>query len=287
MKVCFNGAVMDEREAKIPVSDRGVLFGDGLFETLRAYQGRPFRLERHLERMREGCRALRLDYDAPSHEISGAVSDLYRCNVVSGDAYVRITVTGGHFEGSRTLERSSRPNVFIVVKPFEGYPEEYYRRGMRVIISRVRANESSPLSGIKSNNYLVNLLRKQEAKDRGADDAVTLNGAGFLAEGTSANLFMARRGKLLTPALSCGILPGITREAVLEICEEYGIPCETGDYLPDELRTADEAFFSVSTGEIVPIGEVEGNRIGFRCPGPLTTRIADAYRALVRRELSL
>jgi len=287
VKVYLNGDIVDEREGSIPVSDRGVLFGDGIFETMRAYRGRPFRLERHLERLREGCRRLRIPYDAPSREIGGAVSELYRLNVVSGDAYVRITVTGGLFDGTRTLERRSRPNVFILVKPLEGYPEEFYRRGMRVIFSSIRANETSPLSGVKSNNYLDNILRKQEARDRGADDAVTLNGSGFLAEGTSANLFMVRRGKVLTPDLSCGILPGITREAVIELCEDHGIPSEAGNYLPEELRTADEAFFSVSTGEIVPIGEVEGDRIGFRCPGPLTTRIADAYRALVRRELSL
>ncbi|MDI6830512.1 MAG: aminotransferase class IV [Actinomycetota bacterium] len=287
MKVCLNGAIVDEREASLPVNDRGTLFGDGLFETLRAYRGMPFRLERHLQRLREGCRHLRLSYDAPPQEIGEAIGELYRINVVSGDAYVRVTVTGGRFDGSRTLERSSRPNVFILVKPFEGYPEEFYQRGMRVIISRIRVNETSPLSGIKSCNYLDNILRKQEARDRGADDAVTLNGAGFLAEGTSANLFLVKRGKVLTPKLSCGILPGITREVVLELCEDYGIPCETGTYPPEELMAADEAFFSVSTGEIVPIAEVDGSAIGFRCPGPLTARIADAYRALVARELSL
>ncbi len=287
MRVYLNGRIVDEKEASIPVSDRGVLFGDGLFETMRAYQGRIFRLERHLGRLREGCRLLRIPYDAPTKELGDAFDELYRDNVVSGDAYVRVTVTGGLFDGSRTLERSSRPNVFMLVKPFEGYPEEFYRRGMRVVISRIRSNETSPLSGLKSNNYLCNLVRKQEARDRGADDAVTLNAAGFLAEGTSANLFMARRGKILTPELSCGILPGITREVVLALCEDYGIPCETGTYLPEELRAADEAFFSVSTGEIVPIGEVEGSRIGFRCPGPLTARLADAYRALVRKELLL
>lgn len=269
------------------MSDRGVLFGDGLFETMRAYQGRIFRFERHLERLREGCRVLRLSYGAPARELKEAFFELYRHNVVSGDAYVRVTVTGGPFDGSRTLERSAPPNVFMIVKPFEGYPEDFYRKGMRVIVSRIRANETSPLSWLKSNNYLCNLVRKQEARDRGADDAVTLNGAGFLAEGTSANLFMARRGRVLTPELSCGILPGITREVILELCEDYGIPCEKGTYLPEELLAADEAFFSVSTGEIIPIGEVEGNRIGFRCPGPLTTRLADAYRALVRKELSL
>jgi branched-chain amino acid aminotransferase len=286
MKVFLNGAVVDEADAFIPVSDRSVLFGDGIFETIRAYQGRPFRMQRHLERLHAGCRELRISGIPPDDELKQAISELYRLNVVSGDAYVRITVTGGPFDGSRTLERSGSPAVYIVVKPFEGYPQRYYERGMRVIISSIRTNESSPLSRLKSNNYMDNILAKQEAADRGADDALMLNSNGYLAEGTSSNLFMIRRGKAETPGIECGLLPGITREVVLEICEEYGVACETGLFEPSDLLEADEAFLTVSTGEIVPIGEVEGSPIGFRCPGPLSLRLADAYRRLVKKELS-
>ncbi len=285
MKVYLNGAIVDEGEALIPAGDRGVLFGDGIFETVRAYGGKPFRMDRHLERLRAGCRELRMEGVPSSEEIEKAVAELYKLNVASGDAYVRITLTGGRFDGTRTLERADRPNVFILAKPFEGYPREFYERGMRMVVSRIRANESSPLCGIKSNNFLDNLLAKQEAKDRGADDAVMLNGGGFLAEGSSANLFMVRRGKAFTPDVSCGLLPGVTREAVLELCEDYGIACETGFLTLDDLLGADEAFLTVSTGEVVPVAEVEGTGIGFRCPGPITLRLSDAYRALVRKEL--
>ncbi len=287
MKVYFNGGIIDEDAALIPISDRGVLFGDGIFETVRAYNGKPFRLDRHLERLRAGCRELRIAGVPADAEIGDAVAELYRLNVVSGDAYVRITLTGGLFDGDRTLQRSHAPNVYVVVKPFEGYPREWYERGMRVVVSRIRTNEGSPLSRIKSNNYLANLMAKQEAKDRGADDALMLNSSGYLAEGTSSNLFLAQRGKVATPGVECGLLPGVTREAVLELCEEYGVAYETGFLVLDDLLAADEAFCSVSTGEIVPVAEVEGTTIGFKCPGPITVRLSDAYRALVRKELHL
>lgn len=287
MKVYLNGAIKDEGEALIPAGDRGVLFGDGIFETVRAYSGKPFRMDRHLERLHAGCQDLRLSGVPSDRDIVDAVGELYRLNVVSGDAYIRITLTGGLFDGNRTLQRSNPPNVYIVVKPFEGYPREWYERGMRVVVSGVRTNEGSPLSRIKSNNYLGNLMAKQEAKDRGADDAVMLNSGGFLTEASSSNLFLVRRGKVATPGVECGLLPGVTREAVMELCEEHGLICETAFLTLDDLLNADEAFVSLSTGEIVPVGEIEGSPVGFRCPGSITLRLAAAYRALVKKELFL
>ncbi len=287
MKVFFNGKVIDEGEALIPAGDRGLLFGDGIFETMRAYGGKPFRMDRHLERLKAGCRELRIARVPSDAELAGAIEELYRLNVVSGDAYIRITLTGGSFDGNRSLERSGAPNVYIVVKPLEGYPQEYYERGMRIIVSAVRSNEGSPLSRIKSTNYLDNLIAKQEARDRGADDALMLNCGGYLAEGASSNLFLVWRGKLATPGVECGLLPGVTRETVMELCEEYGLICETAFLSLDDLLGADEAFFTVSTGEIVPIAEVEGTPIGLKCPGSITLRLSAAYHGLVKRELQL
>lgn len=287
MKVYLNGRIIDEGEAYIPANDRGVLFGDGAFETIRAYEGKPFRMQRHLARLREACRELRISHAPADGDITDAVSDLYIMNVGSGDAYVRITLTGGAFDGSRTLERPSAPNVYIVVKPFEGYPPAFYEEGMRLIVSSIRRNEGSPLSRFKTNNYLDSLAAKQESKDQGADDAVMLNCAGNLAEGSSANLFLVSGGRVLTPGKDCGLLPGITREAVLELCERLGTACDEGHYTLEDLQGADEAFFTVSTGEVVPIAEVAGVRIGHMCPGLITAGIAAAYRALVRDELGL
>jgi branched-subunit amino acid aminotransferase/4-amino-4-deoxychorismate lyase len=287
VKVYLNGAIVDEEEALLPVQDRGVLFGDGVFETIRAYEGRPFRLDRHLARLREGCQVLRLTGIPGDAELEEAIASLYRENVGSGDAYVRITVTGGLFDGTRTLARPFPPNVFVVVTPFEGYPPELYRRGLRVTISATRRNESSPLSRIKTTNYLDSLYARQEAREREYDDAVFLNTAGYLAEGSTSNLFLARGERLCTPRVDCGILPGITREAVLELCEKLGVATEEGFYSPDELLSASEAFLTMSTGEVVPIAEVDDSPLGSGCPGPLTSRLAQAYRDLVREELSL
>lgn len=285
MKIYLDGQILDAEEARIPVNDRGVLFGDGLFETIRAYNGRPFRLDRHLRRLRDGCRVLRISGIPEDGQIAEAIDALYRENVGSGDAYVRLTVTGGDFNGNRTLTRSAGPRFFIIVKPFEGYPPDFYRHGIRVTVSSVRRNPHSPLWRIKTNNYLEPLYAKQEAVDHGYDDALFLNTEGYLAEGSTSNLFLASGRKVMTPHPDCGILPGITRETVLELCSRLGIVAEEGFYRLEDLQGADEIFLTMTTGEIIPVAEVDGVRPSERCPGPLTSRLSTAYRRLVEEEL--
>jgi branched-chain amino acid aminotransferase len=287
MKVFFNDNIVDEKEALIPFRDRGVLFGDGLFETIRAYDGNPFRLDHHLERLRDGCRQLRISGLPGDRNITDAIYELYRLNVGEGDAYIRVTLTGGPYDGSRTLQRPAAPNILIVVTPYEGYPQRYYEEGMRMIVSGIRRNDGSPLSRIKSNNYMDTIIAKQEAMDRGADDAVMLNSKGYLAEGTTSNIFLVIERGVATPDIDCGLLPGITRGAVFELCARLELPCKAGHFTLDDLLEADEAFLSVSTGEIVPIAQVEDTAIGVECPGPITTRLSQAYRGLVREELAL
>lgn len=285
MKLYLNGSLVEEEDAVIPALERGILFGDGIFETVRAYRGRPFRLDRHLARLREGCQVLRLTGIPGDVEIEQAIEELYRENVEDGDAYVRITVTGGRFDGTRNLTRSLPPNMMVVVTPFTGYPEELYQRGLRMGISSLRRNEASPLTRIKTTNYLDTLYARQEALDRAFDDAILLNTHGYLAEGCTSNLFFVRGGRLCTPRLDCGILPGITREAVLELCRDLGIATEEGIYSLAELLAAEEAFLTMSTAELVPMVEVEGTRIGAASPGMLTLRLTEAYHDLVREEL--
>ncbi len=287
MKLYLNGLVVEEEDAFLPVQDRGVLFGDGLFETIRVYSGQPFRLTRHLDRLRIGCQALRITLPTEDAEIEMAILHLYRENVGAGDAYVRVTLTGGAYDGTKRLERPGLPNLFIVVKPFEGYPEEFYRQGMRLVVAATHRNSSSTLSRIKCNNYLDTLIAKQEAKDRGADDAVFLNEQGHLTEASTANLFWVRHGSVFTPEVGCGLLPGITREAVQELCEQLGLNGLEGCYLLPELAEADEAFLTVSTGEIVPVASLDGHPLKVACPGPITTRLTEAYRELVKLELGL
>jgi len=287
MRVYLNGSLLNQEDANISVFDRGLLFGDGVFETIRAYEGKPFRLDRHLARLREGCSELRLSGLPEDAEIIEHISELYSLNVGKGDAYVRITVTGGDYDGSKTLERPSSPNIIIVVTLFEGYPQRFYESGVYMVASGIRRSATSPLSRIKSNNYLATLMAKQEAKDKGVDDAVMLNSDGYLVEGTSSNLFMVSHGKVLTPDVACGLLPGITRETVIELCQSLSLHCATGYYSMEDLVEADEVFLTVSTGEVVPVCEVEGMPFGETCPGPITVRLHEAYLNLVREELGL
>ena len=287
MKVYFNGKTVDENEALIPFMDRGVLFGDGLFETIRSYRGKPFRLDRHIGRLRDGCRELRFSGVPDDGEIADAIHELYGLNVGEGDAYTRITLTGGPYDGTKTLARPGPPNTLIVVTPLHPYPPEFYERGLRAVVSGIRRNNGSPLSRLKSSNYLDSLMAKQEAGDRGADDAIMLNTYDLVAEGSSSNLFFVSGGVVMTPDVACGLLPGITREVVLELCASLGMPTETGFYAVKDLLGADEAFLTVSTGEVVPMAVLEGQTIGESCPGPITGRLSRAYQELVIKELGL
>ena len=288
-KVYLNGEVLPAGEAFVPLDDRAVLFGDGIFETVRAYRGRPFRLERHLDRLEDGCRVLRLELPNRAEEVKNAVMSLLEENGLSdeGDAYVRITATGGPSTGPKMLERKGPTGLFIIARPYEGYPEHLYREGVSLVMSGIKRNSSSPLSSLKSSNYLDSLIARQEAIDQGADDAVMLTTAGNLAEATSSNLFMVREGNVLTPDIGCGFLPGVTREAVIELCGELGITCTPVMAGTDVLLSAGEVFLTSSLMEVMPVRRIARKQIGKKCPGRVTARLAKAYRELVARELGL
>ncbi len=287
-KVYINGDVVPAEEASIPFDDRAVLFGDGIFETVRAYRGRPFRLERHLDRLEDGCRVLRLQPPKPTEEIKNAVMSLLEENGLfeEGDAYVRITATGGPSTGPKLLERAGPTGLFIIARPYDGYPEHLYREGVSLVISGIKRNSSSPLSSLKSSNYLDSLIARQEAIDQGADDAVMLTTAGNIAEATSSNLFMVREGNLLTPDIGCGFLPGVTREAVIELCGKLGITCTPVMAGTDVLLSAHEVFLTSSLMEVMPVRKIARKRVA-KCPGRVTARLAKAYHELVARELGL
>ena len=288
-KVYLNGEVLPAGEAFVPLDDRAVLFGDGIFETVRAYRGRPFRLERHLDRLEDGCRVLRLELPNRAEEVKNAVMSLLEENGLSdeGDAYVRITATGGPSTGPKMLERKGPTGLFIIARPYEGYPEHLYREGVSLVMSGIKRNSSSPLSSLKSSNYLDSLIARQEAIDQGADDAVMLTTAGNLAEATSSNLFIVREGNVLTPDIGCGFLPGVTREAVIELCGELGITCTPVMAGTDVLLSAGEVFLTSSLMEVMPVRRIARKQIGKKCPGRVTARLAKAYRELVARELGL
>jgi len=281
----LNGCFLWEDKASISIFDRGLLYGDGLFETLRTYGGEPFRLEAHLERLAQSAAFLQIPLPFEKDEIKGALRELLRRNGLK-DAYVRITLTRGRLTGRLDLG-GKEPTLLIVVREFKPYPKRYYRLGMKAIISRIRREPRSPLLQHKTLNYLPNILARAEARESGADEALFLNTAGFLTEASVSNLFLVREGQVLTPPVSAGLLPGITRAVVLEICRRNSIPAREKNLRAREAARGDEAFLTNSLMEVMPLSFLEGKPIGGGGVGDLSRNLRRLYKEAVRRELGL
>lgn len=282
--VYLNGDFREESEALIPAWDRGILFGDGLYETIRAYRGVPFMLPEHLARMRDSALLLQIELPWEEYEAERVIAELLQRNGFAGpdapDAYIRITLTAGRHGGGLGLVRSGPPTVLIVAHPYEAFPEAWYREGISLIVSGIRRNSRSPITRMKTLNALDSMLARQEALEAGAQEALFLDGRGFLAEGTTSNFFFARGERLLTPSLECGCLPGTARALIAdELCGEAGIEVEEGEFTVDDLAASSEAFISNSLREIIPVSDIEGIVTYGQVPGPLTARLADGYSA--------
>jgi branched-chain amino acid aminotransferase len=284
-KVFINGELVPLSRALISVDDTAVLFGDSAFETVRGYGGFPFRLWRHLERLAESCRALRLEAPLPADRIEAAVAKLLEENNLSGgeDARIRITVTGGAAAGPKGLQRAGGAGIFITARPYRPPSPQEFRKGVSLTVSGIKRNTSSPLSSMKSGNYLDSMFARQEALDRGDDDAVMVTTAGNLSEAASSNIFYAKDGVLFTPNMGCGFLPGVTREAVIELTHELEISCSLVTEGPQNLLSSDEAFLTNSMFELMPVRRAGSHEMP-HCPGPLTERLYAAYSDLVARE---
>lgn len=274
-----NGRVLRSDEPAVSARDRGLLYGDGLFETLRSYGGKPFLLAEHLRRLGESASALRMCDALDEAAIASAIAELLRANELS-DAYIRITLTRGEHAGRLELEPAAAPTLIIVAQPLRPLPPSRYDPGSTAIIASVRQNAESPLPRHKTLNYLGNLWAKTEASGRGADEAILLNTRGEVAEAASSNVFLAINGALVTPSLEANILPGITRSTVLRLAVEAGIPAQERVVRPEELGRADEVFVTNSVAELVPIRAIEGRTVGRGVPGELTRRLHALYRAL-------
>lgn len=283
--VYYNGVFAPENSVFISPFNRGLLYGDGLFETLRAYRGRIFRLEQHLKRLAEGARVLRIESCLAAGDIERAVYDLLNRNQLS-DASIRITLFRGDGDGPEP-QNDLKPLILIAARPFDKYYEGDYAQGFRVHIASMRRNIYSPLSRIKSINYLENILGRLEARDNNAQEALFLNSSGWVAEGATANIFMIKDKRIITPPTDAGILPGITRAAVLEIAGSNGRETAEEAFSPEELLRADEAFLTNSLMEIMPMVMVHGRPVGIGIPGPLTGEYHQSYREMVQRELQL
>jgi len=279
--VYLNGRLMPRNKARISALDYGFLYGYALFETMRAYGGRVFRLDRHLNRLAQSAKVLGISIEIL--ELKGAVMDTIQANKLS-EARIRLTISIGEGEMTPDLSTCKIPTVIILAENYKPYPEKVCRKGFRAIVLTIRRNSQSPLSRLKSTSYLESILARQEAREAGVDEALCLNEKGFLAEGSMSNIFLVADGRLKTPGYDSGILPGITRQTVLELATKLGIDILECNIRLDELFQAQEAFFTGSLIEVMPLTEIEGKPIGSGKPGSVTKRLIEAYRRLVLYE---
>jgi branched-chain amino acid aminotransferase len=287
--IYLNGQLVPRARARLSPFDHGFLYGYGLFETMRAYSGHIFRLERHLTRLRQAARILGLTHDI-LREADGEGSLEVACaNTLQAnglkDARLRLTLSAG--EGDMTPDPStcSQPTIIVTAGSLISSHPQKYESGYAAILSSLRRNTQSPLSRMKSTCYVESILARTEARAAGCDEAIMLNEQGYLAEGSTTNLFLVRGGDLITPSLESGVLPGITREAVLELARSANIVVMERQVGPDELLWADEAFLTNSILELMPLTRLEGKPIGTGKPSPLTRELMAAYGELVTEEL--
>ena len=281
--VYLNGEIVPAERATLPVNDRAVLFGDGAYETMRSYAGTFFRFPGHLRRLRHTLHGMQLDLPVTDAEISRGALALLRADGLA-DARVRLTVTGGLFDGAIRLRRSHPPNLFLTAVPLIPPPADAYRNGVEVVLSRWRVHSDSPLPRIKTVNRLMHLMAKEEALAAGAWEALFLDEAGGLLEGTATNAFFVVDGSLRTASLEGPLLAGVTRDAVLEVARGEGVPVVEGRVAPEDIAEATEAFLTSTTLELLPIRAVDGRAVGDGRPGPVWERLIRAYRALASRE---
>jgi branched-chain amino acid aminotransferase len=287
--VYVNGRIGGEQDAVISVLDHGFLYGEGVYEVVRTYDRRPFLFERHLQRLRRSAQMIALDVPFSDADLADKVRETTAAffehpdNRSVADVYVRVLVTRGVGEINYDPSCCGQPSLVIIVKPLVGLPADVYEHGVKVaIVSIVRNHPCSINPLIKSNNLLNNALAAQEAYRRGAFDAVLRNYRGEIAECSIANLFVVKDGHLVTPPLEAGLLSGITRGFVLELCPGADVPVEQKVLRDADLLNADESFLTSSTQEIVPIVQVDDRPVGDGRPGPVTARLLHAYRQRVR-----
>jgi branched-chain amino acid aminotransferase len=281
--VYLNGTLIPRPRAKLSPFDHGFLYSYGLFETMRAYGGKIFRLDRHLARLQQSAKALNIYSKLASFKLAKACHDVLEANKLA-DARIRLTVSAGEGDITPNPETCTDITVFIVARKLVLPPPEIYQKGFKTILSTGRRNSQSPISHMKSTAYLENVLAKQEARAARADEAIIINERGFVVEGSSSNIFLVQGKALITPCQESGALPGITREAVLELAQSLGIEATEREVELEELVQAEEAFLTSSVMEIMPLTWLEDKPIGTGKPGALTQQLMSAYRKLVEKE---
>jgi branched-chain amino acid aminotransferase len=282
MKIYIDGKYFSERDAKVSVFDHGLLYGDGVFEGIRAYYGRVFKLKEHIDRLFYSAKAILLELPMSHAQLMKATVETCRANKLC-DGYIRLVVTRGVGTLGLNPRTCRKPSVIIIADKIQLYPPEYYQRGLDIItVPTVRNLHSALNPAIKSLNYLNNILAKIEANNAGVEEAVMLNAEGYVAECTGDNLFIVKNGALSTPPLSAGALYGITRQTVVDLAEVAGLKVSGPNLTRYDLFNADECFITGTAAEIVPVVKIDGRVIGTGKPGPVTRRLEEDYHALTK-----
>lgn len=276
----MNGRIVPAAQARVPVLDHGLLYGDGVFEGIRFYRRRAFRLRAHLERLADSARAIALSLPLALDELAAAVDSLIAACALD-DGYLRLVVTRGVGPLGLDPRGCAMPAVFIVADRLSLVGDTVRERGARVIVAATRRLAPDGLDPrIKSLNYLNHILARLEANQAGADEAILLNSQGRVAEGTADNVFVVHHGRLLTPPVTDGALAGITRAAIMALAGEAGIPVVEASLAPYDLYTSDEVFLTGTGAELIPVASVDGRCMG-ACPGPVYLDLSRRFRALV------
>jgi branched-chain amino acid aminotransferase len=282
LKVWLDGKLLPKEDAKIGVYDHGLLYGDGVFEGIRVYSGKIFECDAHLRRLYDSARAIRLTIPITPEQFRAAIEQTFKANNFT-DCYVRAVVTRGVGYLGLNPNKCPTPSVFIITDTIELYPKEMYEKGMAVITASVIRNHPNAVSPrIKSLNYLNNILAKIEAADANVPEAIMLNHEGNVAEATADNIFIVRGGQVQTPTTYDGILEGVTRKVIIELCRKMNIPCAEKTLQRHDLYVADECFLTGTGAEVVPVTKIDGRPIGNGQPGAITRKLIEAFHRHVR-----
>lgn len=283
-KVWVNGRLVEHARASISVFDRGFMYGDGLFETMRAYGGRVFMIDEHLDRLFRSLKSVRIKVPGLKSFYKSEIYRLLRANGLTS-AYIRLTVTRGEGRFGIEYKDLSKPNIVIIAKEFTNYPEAMYEKGISARVVTARQNDLSPLARVKSLNFMNYILARFEAKDMGSDEAVVLNSNGFVAESPTSNIFIVKDLNLITPAISSGALPGITRQLIMELASCAKLKVVEKAVRPEHLVKSDEIFLTNTLAEVLPVTRFNGKKISSGLPGPVTRELHKLYQKTVIRSL--
>ncbi len=280
MKVFIDGKIYSKEDAKISVLDHGLLYGDGVFEGIRIYNGRIFKLNEHTNRLYDSAHSIMLSIPMEKEDMNRAIIETVKANGLS-DGYIRVVVTRGVGDLGLDPRKCPKPSVIIIADKIKLYPQSLYENGLSIITVPTRRNIPEAINPqIKSLNYLNNILAKVEAVHRGYEEALMLNHTGYVAECTGDNIFMVKDNKIMTPPAAAGVLEGITAKVVMEIAEGMGISIERRWLTRHDVFCSQEAFLTGTAAEIIPVVKIDDRDIGSGMPGPVTKRIIEAFREL-------